>query len=225
MVPCIVVTRGGLGDVWLFESLTHADEHALVQFGDAICETPERLTRIWNNLELVRFAKRFGDDKLATEMEDKKKLSEFSDRLWNLMLSVAKRPPLDPAEVMSLVAEDRKLTRTTGVIQRSHPSEGNAKMADKTESSEKTSKPKGLVPRQSKYAGTSVISFGKDAKADRNYGLQPDGTFHNAKKPGSAAHARFAKMTPGMTVDEAIAAGVTRGDINWDVKQGFIKLT
>lgn len=222
-MPCIAVTRGGLGDVWLFDSLKQADEHALVQYGDAICEDESRLTRIWSNLELVRFATRFGEERLAVEMSEKRKLAEYTDKLWNLLVSVAKRPPADPAEVLRLVAEDRKQTRVTGVIQRSHPNEGNAIMADaKTETKEKKA---AGVPRQAKFAGTAVISFGRDEKAGKNYGPQPDGSFHNAKKAGSGAADRFAKMKPGMTVDEALAAGVTRGDINWDVKQGFIKLT
>lgn len=222
-MPCIAVTRGGLGDVWLFDSLTHADEHALIQYGDAICPDEGHVAKIWSNLELVRFATRFGDERLATEVQGTKKLGEYTGKLWNLLMSVASRPPSDPAEVLRLVAEDRKKTRTTGVIQRSHPSEGSANMAEaqKTETKEK----KAGVPRQAKFAGTSVISFGKDEKAGKNYGPQPDGSFHNAKKAGSGAATRFAKMKAGMTVDEAIAAGVTRGDINWDAKQGFIKLT
>lgn len=220
-MPCIAVTRGGLGDVWLFDSLKQADEHALVQYGDAICEDESRLTRIWSNLELVRFATRFGEERLAAEMSEKRKIAEYTGKLWNLLVSVAKRPPADPAEVLRLVAEDRKQTRATGLIQRSHPSEGIAIMADaKTEPKEKKA---GI--RQAKYAGTSVISFGRDEKAGKNYGPQPDGSFHNAKKAGSGAADRFSKLKAGMTLDEAIAAGVTRGDINWDVGQGFIKLT
>lgn len=47
----------------------------------------------------------------------------------------------------------------------------------------------------------------------------------NPKRPGSASYDRYAKYVPGMTVDEAIAAGVTRDDIKWDSdpKRGFIK--
>ena len=97
-------------------------------------------------------------------------------------------------------------------------------MAEKTEKTEKTEKAP-RTARAAKYSDDSVISFGHDAKADKNYGPQPDGSFHNAKKAGSGAAERFAKMKAGMTVGEAIAAGVTRGDINWDAKQGFIKLT
>lgn len=222
-MPCIAVTRGGLGDVWLFDTLIQADEHALIQYGDAIVDSEQRIATVWSTLELVRFAKRFGDDKLAAELDGKKKVSEVTGRLWNLLVSVAKRPPSDPAEVLRLVSDDRKQTRTSGVIQRSHPSEGIGTMAKEPE--EKTEKKKVGGARQPKFAGTSVISFGRDAKADKDYGPQPDGSFHNAKKLGSGAATRFAKMKAGMTVDEALAAGVTRGDINWDVGQGFIKLT
>lgn len=38
----------------------------------------------------------------------------------------------------------------------------------------------------------------------------------NPKRPGSASHARYELYRVGMTVDEAIAAGVRREDIAWD---------
>lgn len=47
---------------------------------------------------------------------------------------------------------------------------------------------------------------------------------YNPKRAGSASHARFANYEDGQTVAEAIAAGVTAGDINWDVKHEFIVL-
>lgn len=48
----------------------------------------------------------------------------------------------------------------------------------------------------------------------------------NPKKPGTASHDRFALYRVGMTVNEAIAAGVKREDIAWDSdpKRGFITL-
>lgn len=47
----------------------------------------------------------------------------------------------------------------------------------------------------------------------------------NPKKPGSASFERFALYREGMTVNEAIAAGVKREDIAWDSdpKRGFIR--
>lgn len=48
----------------------------------------------------------------------------------------------------------------------------------------------------------------------------------NPKRPGSASHARYELYRLGMTVDEAIAAGVKREDIAWDSapSRGFITL-
>ena len=40
----------------------------------------------------------------------------------------------------------------------------------------------------------------------------------------AAAAERFALYKSGMTVDEYIAAGGTRADVNWDVKQQFIEV-
>jgi hypothetical protein len=47
----------------------------------------------------------------------------------------------------------------------------------------------------------------------------------NPKKSGSASYDRFAKYREGMTVSEAIAAGVTMADVKWDSERGFIQLT
>ncbi len=48
----------------------------------------------------------------------------------------------------------------------------------------------------------------------------------NPKKPGSASYDRYELYRVGMTVDEAIAAGVKREDVAWDSdpKRGFIVL-
>lgn len=45
----------------------------------------------------------------------------------------------------------------------------------------------------------------------------------NPKKPGSASYDRFSRYVAGMTVTEAIAAGVTAADVKWDSERGFIK--
>jgi hypothetical protein len=83
---------------------------------------------------------------------------------------------------------------------------------------EEAVKEKRPAARAAKYSNESVITFGKD-KDGKPYG--PD---NNPKRDGSAAHARFAKYKSGMTIQQALDAGITRGDINWDSKpeQGFI---
>lgn len=243
-MQCIAVTRGGIGDFWLFDGLMAADEHALVQYGDAICVGPHNIARLWSNLELVRIAKRLGDERLASEVEGKKKVTEYSDRLWNLMISRAKRPPSDPAEILRIVAEDRKKTRIGGVQMRRHPTEEstmddqtNTTSAEAETKAKKTRAPKTpkepgeatttrAPTRAPKYSPDSVISFGADANG-KKYGPQEDGSFYNAKRAGSGAAERFTYYKDGQTVQEALDAGVTRGDLNWDadLKQGFIKIT
>jgi hypothetical protein len=46
----------------------------------------------------------------------------------------------------------------------------------------------------------------------------------NPKQPGSDAFRRFKLYKVGLTCDECIALGVTRPDINWDARRGFITL-
>lgn len=46
----------------------------------------------------------------------------------------------------------------------------------------------------------------------------------NPKRPGSAAHERYNLYVAGMSVDQAIAAGIKRADIAWDLAREFISL-
>lgn len=46
----------------------------------------------------------------------------------------------------------------------------------------------------------------------------------NPKKKGSASWDRYALYQEGMTVTQALAAGLKRADINWDAERGFITL-
>lgn len=46
----------------------------------------------------------------------------------------------------------------------------------------------------------------------------------NPKRKGSASYERYAKYVNGMTVADALKAGVTKADLQWDQKKGFIKL-
>jgi hypothetical protein len=47
---------------------------------------------------------------------------------------------------------------------------------------------------------------------------------HNPKRPSSESHARFEHYEDEMTVEAALAAGITTGDLNWDVAHDFIKI-
>lgn len=73
-------------------------------------------------------------------------------------------------------------------------------------------------PREPKYADTCTIALLKDKE-----GVQ-FGKDHNPKKPGSASHDRFSRYSDGMTVGDATALGVLRGDLDNDVKKGYIQI-
>ena len=46
----------------------------------------------------------------------------------------------------------------------------------------------------------------------------------NPKKPGTATHDRYERgYRIGRTLDQCVEAGVTRGDIRWDLDRGFIR--
>lgn len=47
----------------------------------------------------------------------------------------------------------------------------------------------------------------------------------NPKKLGSAAHTRFALYRDGMTIGEALRAGITTADLKWDTEHKFIEIT
>jgi hypothetical protein len=44
----------------------------------------------------------------------------------------------------------------------------------------------------------------------------------NPKRPGSMARKRYAKYRSGMTVRQALDAGIRRDDFRWDTKRKFI---
>ena len=46
----------------------------------------------------------------------------------------------------------------------------------------------------------------------------------NPKRQGSGGYKRFAQYKSGMTVAEALAKGVTRADLVWDVGHKFISI-
>lgn len=45
---------------------------------------------------------------------------------------------------------------------------------------------------------------------------------HNPKREGSACRARYDLWRVGATIDDYLAAGGTREDVRWDLRQGFV---
>ena len=68
---------------------------------------------------------------------------------------------------------------------------------------------------------SAVITLGTDKEGVKF------GPKNNPKREGSASAGRFANYRDGMTIEKALAAGLTSGDIVFDSdpKRGFITLT
>ena len=127
--------------------------------------------------------------------------------IWERLQQIAQPALTDPETICEQVSRDKR--RTT--MAKKEPAE----KAVKTESApaeKKVSGPRG-TPQD------AVIRMQLDEKAGKNYGVD-----HNPKKAGSKGAERFALYTDGMTVGEALNAGVWAADITWDIGKGFIKL-
>lgn len=83
-------------------------------------------------------------------------------------------------------------------------------------------KPITRIHKATKHAGLIRPGRPRPPKPDDNRVITQ--VTPNPKKPGSASYERYAKYQPGMTVQEALNAGVTTGDIKWDSERGFITL-
>jgi len=90
------------------------------------------------------------------------------------------------------------------------------------ETTEAVAKPtaKAAAPKEAKEKKERKIGL-RNFKDDQVITLLVD---HNPKRPGSASHARFENYEDGMTVKEALTAGLISGDLSWDVAHEFIEI-
>jgi hypothetical protein len=220
---CVAVTRMGRGDLWLFRSRDEADLSPLVQYGDAIFDSPERLMDQYNRLEFAELMRRCGMGPLADQVHQSLQAatgrdaeqvrSYYASKVWEAAQRAARQAPEDPHEICEQVRRDRIATRGVPAVTKTNDS---ATQTAETEGTAKRQPPK----REPKYAETAVITLLAD-KDGKKYG--PD---HNPKKAGSKSAPRFAKYRDGMTVGEYIKAtdGVGRADLEYDVQHNFISI-
>lgn len=219
---CLAVTRGGWGDVWLFDSADDAHAHALIQPGDAVIESPADVLRQYNLLELPRLLRKIGDDALTervtsgvpTQQEQTLHLrteaaSRYRLDLFEGLERLGSPPPSDPAEIVEMVRVDRQLMKKESSMPENKPAAGAA--ATKPAAPAKT-------PRPPKYADGAKIALQAD-KDGKKYGKD-----NNPKREGSASATRFALYKDGMTVKSFVDAGGTLADIDNDVKKGYVKV-
>jgi len=227
-MTAIVVARAGRGAVYSFKTVLLADNHPITQFGDPIITDADSLRQCLTMPECAAVAMKVGDADLSREIRDcpkeyKTAVDRLMTNLWSRLERFASEPPADPAEVMKRITGDRVATRSSGIHIRPRGayemSESDNTEANKGHEAEvSTEKKHRPIPKDPKYADTSVISLQAD-KDGKQYSAD-----HNPKKPGSASHDRFTKYVDGMTVKEAKDAGLLNGDFDNDVKKGYISI-
>ena len=225
-MTAIVVTRAGKGDAYSFKSVLLADSHPITQFGDPIMSNSTHLRQCLTKDECISLAKRLGMSAFAKELEymHRSDLERGFDELWEGILKSTSSPPSDPSEVMKIITSDRVATRVTGIHLRprgefemtEHAHVETTEAPAAAEVAEKKHRP---IPKEPKFAETSVISMLKD-KEGNAYGGE-----NNPKKLSSASHERFSKYEDGMTIKQAKDAGVLNGDFDNDTKKGYISVS
>lgn len=225
----VAVTRNGLGDFYSFPTRSAADLHPIVQYGDVVCDGPGSVSRQYNQLEMPDLLRRLGDEVFRGEvlaavsgsMGWVSAMRMYSPGIWDAMVKLAARPPTDPAEVVSVIVRDRKLS----IIESMSRERGEKKMTaeDKVKEPKAAKEPK--APKE-RAEPTTMGGYKLEDKitllADKEG--KPYGADNNPKKAGSQTHARFAKYVTGQTVKEAYEAGVAAGDFAYDVSKNFISI-
>lgn len=228
MSVCVVVTRGGAGDLWWHGSTQLADDHPITQLGDALLRSPDDVIRTYSRQEMAAMAERLGSPQLQRSLlawqhgAARSDMEQYAEQLWGLIRKSGQKAPTDDSEIVRVIRADRRAVRAAGGgAYRPHPEERGSSPRSTREprmSDTETTK-KNAVPREKKYSDDSVVRFGKD-KDGNVYSAE-----NNPKKVGSKAHDSFVNYKDGETVKDLLArGGTTRGDVNYDVDKGFIVL-
>lgn len=212
--------------MYMFSSLEEADTHPIIQYGDVICDGPGSMLRKYTRLEIPELLRRLGDEEFRSEVLMKaaspmgwdETMSRYSRRMWEKMLEAASAPPTDPAEIVSRIVKDRKLSLTESRVNKEKTmTEANTTAAEAKEP--KAKKEKAVPTTIGGYSLASKITMLVDKEG------KPYGKDNNPKKAGSKSAVRFEGYgNGGITVEEAYKAGVSAADFSYDVNKGFIKI-
>lgn len=210
MTKVVAVTRNGRGDFWLFSSAQEAWRHPLVQYGDAVLESPDDVPRMYNRCFIRGLLERLAQpdlteefDLLQSETELRDFYSKKSSRILSLMTRLASEVPEDPAEVIRQIVHDRD-----------HYNDGLTEKKERHMSGETEEKTK----KRGAYPEDAVITMGSDSEGNA-YGPE-----NNPKRKGSASFDRFALYSDGMTVAQFVDAGGRTADLKYDADKGFISV-
>lgn len=151
-----------------------------------------------NTLSIMGLASLF-NDAIANHSLDAKPVTKFGSKAQGIarVMKLANEFGLELVEVndeLALVKDETK-------------SEANEQAEDEThaEPEAKVAKRRGPAPE---FTDEMIVHL----------------LVENPKRPGSKARARFAGYVDGMTIAQAIAAGLNRDDFRWDTDHGFISI-
>lgn len=230
LLTVVAVTRGGYGRIWQFETLLESQTHPLIQYGDPVLSDAEDLLDEYRVLELPALLRLLGDEDLRVSLVDRISGLEAAGRtsrqvadalrvehahtdVWNALLRAAQSPPDSAARVLELVRSDREWDLDNR-RKRTTMAEAAAKK-EKAPKAEKVVKDKTVAG----YPYTVKLDFGvgKDAEG-KEAPYHPE---KNNPKRGGAAE-RFKKYTKGITISDAIAAGMSAGNVGHDIEKGYV---
>ena len=159
----VVVTRAGKGDVYVFENSFRADEHPLVQIGDAMIDKFENLRYSLTIEECAIVSEKVGNISLSKDIKNCPKESNLSmkdlmKRLWDSIISKSPKPPTDTNEICRKISEDRISTRYIGIHLRPRGefNMNEASVVEKAVSEEVETKKHRPIPRDAKYSDSSI---------------------------------------------------------------------
>lgn len=223
---CVAITRGGNGRPWRFETPLAAHLHPLIQYGDAVLCGPDSVLSEYSIFELPRLLSVIQHSELSERVLTRTETLVASDTATRLVVDILKRenvhtdiwsaltrvvevPPDKASEILELVRCDREWDLQ-------HRRSGMAK--DKAPAKEKVVKEK-----KDKLVGghplTAKLTFGSRKVEDKDVSWGTDEK-NNPKRGGAAT--RFALYKKGMTIQAALDAGMSTGNVTHDLEKGYV---
>lgn len=230
MSECLLITRGGWGDVWLVESREFAHTHPLWFPDAALVEHPHHILEQYNLLELPRLFRWVGGedferlarvilgDASLRQSQKMARMEQYAEGLMDRLRGMARQIPTDPDEIVTQVRKDRAYTE-----ERKEETMTDTKADTKAKTGAAPKEPK--TPRAKSFPLNGVIHFGVK---DKETGTKYDAKDNNPKRVNSASRERFAFYEEGMTVEQYAkkvgSEAAAMQDLKWDTSKGFVEV-
>lgn len=232
IVVCLGITAQGEGRIYRFADKQSCQLHPLWQWGDAVFEDEYDLFDEYDFrlTQIPAMLRRYDQESVAASLESRVAeltAREPKDRLIrNALISdgtardvlealrrVAVDPPQEAEVVLELIRSERA----------AHLRKGVTTMAEaKTKEPKAQKEKKAKEPKVKTVGGhplTAKLDFGA-TKNDKGEEVAYHPEKNNPKRGGAAE--RFKKYRKGITIADAIAAGMTSGNVAHDIERGYV---